>query len=417
MSAASPSDSLPPPVPPPPLDVHRLPRPARGRASGLAVVVIVVVVVAFLAGLFAGGYRFSGGSSPGSSSSPAWDYAQAAAVAAAKANATGGSWKEIIAAGIDTPHGTMVPASGSAGCALSGFYLPGYSGSYSAGLAPFWLFEYLENPSSIAPPELIVEVLNGSATVIANIPQGTSCTEQTGGTAVLPGNVLDSPKVMASAAAAGGTSFLASEPNATVAFEVYGAPAMWAVAYTPCGLFGAGASESGTQTTFSATFNATAGGQLSVSTGTSTCVAARPYTIGLSAGASGVLPSGAYFDSFSVVINAPLPLYAMTLWMQTSTGAAVYAASSGCTASTLNSCPDPGAGWYAVLDSGGTLQATYPGPGLPLPEWEGIGLGSILNIQTGETFSLVSTNQLAGTGDVLAMLGYGGAVVNSQTTL
>ena len=417
MSAAPPSESMPAPLPPPPPDVHRLPRPARRGAGWIAVVVIVVVVGAFLGGLFAGGYRFTTGSGSGGASSPAWDYAQAASVAAAKANATGGSWKEIIAAGIDTPHGTMAPASGGAGCPLSGFYLPGYSGSYSSGLAPFWLFEYLENPTAIAPPELILEVLNGSATVLADIPQGTSCTEQTGGTAVLPGNVLDSPKVMSAAAAAGGTSFLASEPNATVAFEVYGAPATWSVAYTPCGLFGAGASESGTHTTFSATFNATAGGQLSVSTGTSTCVAARPYTIGLSAGTSGVLPSGAYYDSFSVVINAPLPLYAMTLWMETSSGAPVYEASNGCTTSTLSACPDPGAGWYAVLDSGGTLQATNPGPGVPFPSWESISLGSIFNIQTGETFSLVSTTQLAGTGDVLAMLGYGGAVVNSQTTL
>jgi hypothetical protein len=385
-----------------------------------------VAVLTFVAGLFVGGVivHASSSSSSSGSGSTVWTYSQAKHVADAKANASGSGWVPVIGAGIDTPYDTLVPpSSGPPGCVGPGFYIPAYSGNISKGEAPFWLFEYLQNPTQIAPSELLVLVENGSASVLIDLPAGTTCSQYLGNTPPLPASVVDSPTILANAQAAGGASYLAGETGATVTFEVSGgvggsppAPATWQVVYMACSFYGVGGA-TGTHTTFLADFYASNGTESSVTTGTQTCVGDHPYTIGLSAGQSGSLPSGAYYANYSVTIAAPLPLTDLSLVIQSPGGSSVYPASDGCYAAQVWACSSPASGWYATLTAAGILQATFPSAFLSPPGWIGVGVGAITNIQSGETLTLVSTTPLSSTGDVLAMLGANGAVVNSHTTL
>ena len=43
--------------------------------------------------------------------------------------------------------------------------------------------------------------------------------------------------------------------------------------------------------------------------------------------------------------------------------------------------------------------------------------GSVLNLESGETLTIVSISSLQGTGDIFALLGESGVAVSSETTL
>jgi hypothetical protein len=395
--------------------------PTRGaRPVVLVIAIVAVAVVAFLAGALAGGaLSHKSGGSTGPESSPAITYAQAQTLADAKANTTGSGWQVVVGEGIDSPHEALLNLA-SSGCPAPTLFVPAFSGSASQGVAPVWLFEYVADASALSPPSMILAVSNGTASIYTQTPQGTYCDEGLSGYQPLPSSMPTSPVIAAAAASAGGASYLADDPGATVVLGVIAgqlsSPALWEVEYSACGLPGSGSTVAGVQSTFSASFYATNGTLYHSSTGTEVCLSTTPYLVGFTQGATGTLTSGAYYDNLTVTINAPLPLTDVLPYLE-SNGEQVYPASGGCTSVSLDSCPDPSYGWYATLSLSGTLQATYPGTPVDPSIWMEVQVGSVLNLESGETLTLVSDSQLQGTGEIFAFLGEYGVAVSGETSL
>ncbi len=391
--------------------------PPRGRPFPTLVLASVTVgVIAFVAGIVAGTTIHSSSSSSSSSASPAWTYDQAKSVSEALANGRGGNWQESVSLGIASPGAEIYPPTGIAGCVVPGFYIPAYDGSLASGVAPVWLFVYLQDPSSFAPAELATVVENGSAHVLVQYPQGTACTSSLNATDVISGAVVNSP-VAASNASQSASAYLEAESGVTAVFELEaGAPANWTVGYSPCSVVPGATNESGVQPTEVLTLTGASGAITGTRPSTATCVSKRPYVIDLSQGPSGSLIDGAYYDNFSVTITAPLPVEYLAAAVVTAHGALVYAAPEGCLQTNFGDCPDPSFGWYLVVSSSGTVQETFAEPSAP-GDWTPSSGSATTDLESGETLSVVSSTSISGTQDVLGLLGVGGPTVVSQTTL
>jgi hypothetical protein len=388
----------------------------RGRSFPTLVVVAVAVgVIAFVAGVVAGTTIHAPASS-GSSSSAALTYGQAKDLSDPLAANRGGTWEESAVIGIASPAAGFYPPSGSEGCVLPGFYIPAYEGSLAAGVAPFWLFVYLQDPSAYAPAELVVTVVNGSAHALVEYPQGTACTDYLNATDVVTGSVTNSP-IAASNASETASAYLEAETGVTAVYELEpGAPVNWTVGYSPCGVVPGGTNESGIQPTEVVTLTASTGALASTRLSTATCVSKRPYVVELSQGATGTLLDGAYYDNLTVSIDAPLPVANLIASIETPDGGPVYPANQGCFSTNFPSCPDPTFGWYLVLSSGGSVEESFSVPSTP-GSWTETSGSAITDLETGETLSILSASQLSGTQDLLGLVGLGGSTVVSQTTL
>lgn len=383
------------------------------------VLVVVVGVIAFAAGLFSGGV-FSHSSGGGGASAAPLTYAQAKSLSDARISGlAGGNWEETAAIGVVSPTAELFSEPSDDDCSSLAFYIPRFTGSFTAGTASVWLIEYVQNPSEPGPGEVLTEVENGTATINTYLPAGSDCAQSEEGAPVLTSAVVNSPTAAANASAAGGGGFLDSQPNSTLVYElIAGSPTNWTLEYDPCSLAGGVTTVSGTHSTFSVTMTASTGTVATTTTGTTTCVSSLAYDIGLTQGPAGTLTSGASFDNFTVVMGAPLPLTNLAVWIQTSSGVPVYGYSSGCNDAALKDCPEPAYGWYVTLSVSGVVQATYPTPfGASPASWFELSGGSVSNIQDGETLTVVSNGALSGSSDVLALLGLGGASVTSTTTL
>jgi hypothetical protein len=392
----------------------------RGGGSMLTVAVVIgVAAVAFAAGLFSAGVILHAHSSSAGTAGEALTYDQALAIATARVQSLGGggTWGEAVALAVDSPYSETYSEPTESGCQSLTFYIPAFHGSLASGTAPDWVIAYVQNPTETAPPEAILEVVNGTALVLSDYPAGTVCTA--GGTVqILSTPVADSPEVMANASAAGGSTFLEGQPNSTVVLGLIAeSPWVWEVEYEPCGIVPGDTLAVGTLPTLTVNqyaSNGTLDG--APSTGTSTCVSSRPYTIALSASVTGTL-SGGFFYNFSVSMSEPLPFANLGVELQNSTGGVILDASDGCFQTSLASCSGPAYGWYVVVALGGVEQSTYPAQYYSPPDqFEPIFGSSVTNLENGETLTLVSQSPLA-SGDVLTLVGTNGAVVLSSTVI
>jgi len=410
-----PSVPMPAPGPGPSPSMGAPARPTGRRFPTMAVVAVVVAALAFTAGLAVEANVHHGSTAAGVRP---LTYDQALSPASTAARGFGVGWEETAAIAVDADAPEIVPPSGSGSCGIPGFYIPRETSSIASGASPFWLFGFVLDPQNPAPAELDVVVENGSATVLVSIPAGTVCSEDDQGSSVITGTVADSPAVAANASQGGGATFLAADPQAVAILELTAGTTgpSWTVEYSGCDGLAGTANVTGNQSTLDVSLSGVTGRVLSASPGTTTCVSRVPYLIGLTPnGSPGTLGSGASYETFTVTTNALLPLAYLAAYVVTSSDAPVYDAESGCPGeATLSACPNPAYGWYLTTALGGTLQATYYGsPGFWLPE-SGTAYATLAS---GETLTVVSTTPLAGSGDVLELVGTDGPVVESATTL
>jgi len=403
------------------------PASAPPRTGRWVAVVVVVAVVAFLLGVFGSGLILPGhSSSNGNHSTPPptvitdLTYREAAPLASAKANASGTGWAEVAGLGVDLGSPLSIASIGGlAGCDAPPLYVPAFAGPLTSGLAPFWLFYFAQNAGSFDPSLLLITVTNGTAATLVDFPSGSVCSTNEASLAVVPSGVLDSPGIVASAGAAGGTSFLAGDPEAGVLFEVAGSTtgAQWIVEYDPCGFLDYPGLVNGVLPQFTATYDADSGSLVSAATSSTTCVRDTPYTVALSPGAEGNYPSGVFYENFTVDISASLPVSYLAPEVEVPEGYELGTASDGCYTTEPSQCPMPAYGWYATLSLGGVIQETYPGAGTNPLGWIGIGASAQVTMTSGETLTILSESAFTGVGNQLYLVGQNGVLVTSVTSL
>ena len=248
-----------------------------------AIIAVVVVVVAVVGLAFAGVIPLFHSSSSGkSSSSGATDltYSQAAAQTNPVASAyAGGPWTLFFAQGIDSQTGYTGTFNStvnvSAGCTAklvgpTSGTIAAYTGTITAGVAPFWDFVYGNTDDSSF---LLVSDISGSPTVLATY-SGSSCWGDYKFSAI-PSDALDSPAAASDAAATTNVStFLSSHSSLNAYMQVFsgissveaGAP-LWVMIYSTCSI-GSGVSGSSAE----AAMNAVSGAVFfSISLGTFLC--------------------------------------------------------------------------------------------------------------------------------------------------
>ena len=230
----------------------------RWTLFGAAAAITVLVVVA---GLYAGGLGpFA--RSPGPPSGPE-SFSQAEAVgASAVSGYDGGGWSLIAAASavVRQPESIPLLAVETAiqpylgSCSLhwltsaASLLVPSLSGRSDTGFSPFWVLVY-RNASISGTGVLVVTVSNGTAQPTALLPTTAGCAtdgELASFVAPISSSVLDSPKVLVAAGAAGGSQFLSAHPLANVTYAINGAfnlftlstASTWSVTYSTCPLLG-----------------------------------------------------------------------------------------------------------------------------------------------------------------------------------
>jgi len=287
---------------PPPYPTPQVPPPARSPRSWLIpLAVIVVIVVVLIAALIATGVVRLG---PSSSNAAYETFSQAEGVAAGNSGAvTGGPWFAVFGAGVATPTAVLEPVSNltsllaTIDCTItwphgqpSNLDVPSTPSNAATGTAAYWTFGF-KNASNV----LLIETVSlGSPTALL-VANGTACENVVAYLAPFPSAVLDSPEIVSDANSAGGSTFLATYPNATRAWGAIGGiqfgtiastSPVWEVTYTSCS-FPAYSGETG------ATFNATIAGLTGVVSNSSThsgaCGVTVPST--LIAAVHGVLPA------------------------------------------------------------------------------------------------------------------------------
>jgi hypothetical protein len=161
--------------------------------------------------------------------------------------------KVLIATAIDARNATTLSpsalvANATANCTvtnLSGLppsgqlYVPPFAGSFSAGIAPWWIFVFEAGANG---PFAIVAVVNTTAFALAEL-SGPKCTTSSAGLDPLPSGVVDSPTAALAAWNGTGAGYVGAHPNATtltmtafggitVIVPVY--PASWLFVYGSC---------------------------------------------------------------------------------------------------------------------------------------------------------------------------------------
>ena len=274
MVAAGPSSSSPSPAVPGPT-----PRRARGRWPIVILVAIGVVLAAVAVVFLLGGSSSAAGSGV--------TYSAAARSAAPVANATaGGPWTLVVAAGVALAQSSLTIGNGSlgSGCtytAPSGgtiptqLFVPAFSGSFAAGVAPWWGLIYYRAATQSA---LLVNVVNGSAEALL-VATG-SCTTSFQSFAPIPGSAVDSSVAAAAAWNNGGSSFVSQYSGVSLNMEMVllggGSTCLvtsgpcWLVHYSPCNPL-TSAGPSGSQPSYTVIVDGLSGSVLSPFASSTTC--------------------------------------------------------------------------------------------------------------------------------------------------
>lgn len=200
--------------------------PVRSRrllgVAGALVIVVVVVAAAYVDGLGPFERPTSGCSGGGP---VVFSRAELLAVTCSD-HAGGGPWDVYYASGIATPGATDVTRHWlyPAGCAAAASLGPGPNdtevmapdnGSSVGGSVPFWTV-YLVNQSGVVREYVVVE---GSSHVVYTTAGIANCPPPARPVVVYP-SMVDSPNAVASAWAAGGSSFVSAHQNATLSLFV-----------------------------------------------------------------------------------------------------------------------------------------------------------------------------------------------------
>ena len=260
--------------------------PARGRQVFLVVAVVLLVVVAAV-------FIEAFASSPSGISAAPFSSARAIADEVAS---THGDWELIGALGIDLVNSTSIPLNFTAvtncsltvvvGATTGNLSLPSDRTDLLGGLAPVWLFEYLE-PATHA--ELAVLVVNGAAEEAVKI-SGACLSSLPALLLAVPSTIVDSPSAVAAAGAVGGRAFLAAHPNDTsVEMGAVGSTSIsgtqpspvWIVGFSTCGptaLLGSAKTAPGA--TFAVAVNGTNGQVIPGTEVNTTCLSSLPSGLG-----------------------------------------------------------------------------------------------------------------------------------------
>ncbi|MCI4358725.1 MAG: hypothetical protein L3J95_05950 [Thermoplasmata archaeon] len=201
----------------------------------LTAAVAGLVVVGLVAGIGSGmmpwagfpGYRSDSSSSSGSVSFS--EAVQAASTAAAGYSSAG--WYATSATGLNLlssivlpgPSGNTTPLGGPCGWTANGGHgfgsvtVPAAPGSVGHGTSPAWFVSF-SNPVGAM---LVVNVLNGQATVYGSTAGGPYCYNNPGLRAI-PSTVIDSTQAVAYANAWGGSAFLANTSGSNEVMTISG---------------------------------------------------------------------------------------------------------------------------------------------------------------------------------------------------
>jgi hypothetical protein len=236
--------------------------------------------VAVVVALIAAGTFTPGGSGKSGASVSYVTAAQASNTASAEV--PGGPWNLVSAIALDSPVATSSAANSSvgSGCTLTpvgsagiptSVYIPGFAGSFSSGVAPWWAMVYYQ---TTAQELLVVQVVNGSAVPLATAVGSCTSSFQTLNT--VPANVVDSSVAAAAVWNQGGSAFVSAYSNVSLFMEMvllgggtsHGVTfgASWVIEYTGCNPLSSGGPSS-SQPVFEAIVDALSG---SVSTTSST---------------------------------------------------------------------------------------------------------------------------------------------------
>jgi hypothetical protein len=233
-------------------------------------------------------------------------YSEAVSAANQQANSiAGGPWTLVAVAGVDLAQASEAASNGSlgSGCTYTStgggivstaLFVPGFHGSLSSGVAPFWGMIYYQN---VSHEVLIVDVQNGSAHALV-IASG-SCTTYFGALTAIEGSLVDSSVAAANSWGQGGSDFVAQYPNVAFNLEMgllgggkacgLAAGPCWLIQYTPCNPLSA-SGPSGSQPTFAALLNATTGHVVVMSSSTTTCGSGVPLSPGVLIGSVALDP-------------------------------------------------------------------------------------------------------------------------------
>jgi hypothetical protein len=259
-----------------------VPAPKRRKmliAVGAILIVVLLAVIALWAGEI-GPFSHSSSSS-GVAGVP---FSTAEVAANQSTNGLGqGPWKILLATGADpqsaTAQSTVLPSTlfssqghpncdgGPVGGAPSVVDFPSFSGNFSTGDAPVWLFALMNGSGAL----VFTIVINGRASAIDSY-NGTGC-RSLASVGKLPDHIADSSSAVTAALLGGGYGVVLAHPGGNMVFaaEDISGSGEWAVTYTTCPTEGPGT----TGTTYFG-FNATVdllGGTLTgtVATGPQSC--------------------------------------------------------------------------------------------------------------------------------------------------
>lgn len=251
-------------------------RPVPRRQTWMVIPTVAVAAVVVVSILALGGWL---GHRPAPGASSWLTFSQANAAGLQLAQTMPGDWKLASATGLEAPYPLAVPSYRLGFCTLPAAAVPSSGGSPGLGYSAYWNFLYNDS-SPTAATWLWVTVVGGVATIAATLH--SNCAPRAlWGYPVNATGILDSPAAVAAAVAAGGGTYLQSEPNATIELTLDawfgGSPTnpTWLVWFDPCGAVGLGGGRvTGTFPTFSVTLSAHNGTALMTTPGNDTCSAA-----------------------------------------------------------------------------------------------------------------------------------------------
>ncbi len=287
-----------PPAPPSALSAPPT-APRRGSRSVIwaAVGAVVAAAILVVAGLYVLGDLTAHAAGP-TSAGPYPTYEQAESVAAPAVSSTaGGPWLAVIGFGIVSANSafvgganlTSVIASLNCSIAWTGtpdptVLVPLTPNSAGSGHSAFWVVGFRNAVGAIT----IALVTDGVGAVLLEAT-GSTC-ESAASHLVSIGSIVDSPEAVAGANAAGGSAFLAADPNATQGWFILGGleevgivtEPTWYIGDTTCTLPGS-VEENGSE--FNATVNGLTGDASTASNGSVNCAVSVTAPVG------GLVPS------------------------------------------------------------------------------------------------------------------------------
>jgi hypothetical protein len=191
--------------------------------------VVVVVIIALLALMLAGiipGLITSSSPGGGGSSGRTSEQSAASSATAYADNVSGGPWSLYIAAGVDSTVRANTSVSsiglGNASCPLTGskvtnLVLPGYNGTYSDGLAKWWLMGFLSSMGTGAGLFLFVQ--NGVVEDLGEIT-APECVKNSGASP-LPSGLIDSTTAAVDAVATpNGSKYVSAIAHSNATYEL-----------------------------------------------------------------------------------------------------------------------------------------------------------------------------------------------------